>query len=86
MHTPVPLGVTGGAIDVTSAAVGKLSDSRRGYSIRGASLSAMPPKATLIAARRMSVCAKSGHDRLSFVADLSLAVPAIGNLSRPDIS
>ena len=41
MHTPVRLGVRDGAIDVTPAAVGKVSDSRRGYSGSGASLSAL---------------------------------------------
>ena len=50
MRTPVRLGVTDGAIDVTSAAVGKVSDSRRGYSVRGASLSALAPKEDILGA------------------------------------
>ena len=60
MHTPVRLGVTDGAIDVTSAAVGKVSDRRRGYSGRGASLSALPPKEGIFFGA-CPLSANSGH-------------------------
>ena len=73
MHTPVQLGVTDGAIDVTSAAVGKVSDSRRGYSVRGASLSAMPPKATLSLLGACPLCAKSGHRSLDRLRRIPMA-------------
>ena len=53
MRTPVRVGVADGAIDVTSAAVGKVSDSRRGYSRRSyaaEAMSALTPKADMCSA------------------------------------
>ena len=68
MHTPVRLGVTDGAIDVTSAAVGKVSDSRRGYSVRGASLSALAPKEDILGACPLGAIADILSQSLRYLA------------------